>query len=140
MLVWNTEHSVGNPDIDEQHEHIVELINAVEVAATTGAGASSVDLVLDLLTRYLKLHFSTEERVMRAAGYPELAAHAAEHAWCAAELAKMLASYRAAESSLDDALAFLAAWLQNHTLLRDREFAAWLRSDAISTETGAAPA
>jgi hemerythrin len=133
VTVWTTEHATGNLEIDEQHAHIVELINAVDEAATTGAGASTIELVLGLLTRYLAMHFSTEERLMRSVSYPGLPEHAQHHAWCVAELQGLLTKYRSNETSLDTVLQFVRDWLQAHTLTRDQEFAAFTRATASGT-------
>jgi hemerythrin len=135
VRVWTGEHKVGNAAIDDQHEYIVSLINAVEIAATTGAGASTIDLVLGLLTRHLKLHFVSEEAAMQQAGYPGLEEHAAQHAWCAHQFDRLINAYRAGETELENVLKFLDMWLDSHTFAKDREYAAWASSAASASGT-----
>jgi hemerythrin len=138
VVDWNTEHATGNVEIDEQHAHIFELINAVDAAVTTGAGASTIDLVLGLLLRYLAVHFAAEERLMRAVAYPAYLEHAEHHAECSREIQRVLAEYRRGAAKLDTVLTFVRNWLHTHTLTRDKELAAFTRANA--TETASARA
>jgi hemerythrin len=135
VRVWSSEHTVGNAEIDHQHEYLVSLINAVEIAATTGAGASTIDLVLGLLTRHLKLHFLNEESLMQQSGYPELADHASQHAWCAHQFDRLTDAYRAGDTELENVLRFLDMWLDTHTFAKDREYANWARAAASASGT-----
>ncbi|HET8547624.1 MAG TPA: bacteriohemerythrin [Bryobacteraceae bacterium] len=139
-VVWSAEHATGNSEIDEQHARILELVNAAHAAASTGAGASTIDLVLALLTRYLQRHFVAEEQLMRSVAYPGLTEHAEHHAWCLQELQRRLDDYHEGRSDLDSLLNLVCDWLDQHTLSRDKELAVFLRHRATATETAAARA
>jgi hemerythrin len=135
VVTLGAEHATGIHEIDEQHAHIAELINAVDAAATTGAGVSTIDLVLGLLTRYLEVHFQAEERLMRSVGYPALTAHAAHHRWCGEQVDGLLQGYRDGKNGIDAPLNFVRDWMANHTLTRDKEFAAFVRGTRSASGT-----
>jgi hemerythrin-like metal-binding protein len=124
---WNDEHNIDNAEIDRQHKHVMALVNALEVAVTSGDGAATTDLVFAHLQRYLAKHFLTEDRLMEAAGYPDLPAHREQHEACMRRLSE-IASAVAAGSQITDSVAEIQDWLHGHLLGSDHRYAEWVRS------------
>ena len=122
MFVWDQMHSVGNGEIDRQHAHIVELINMLAVAASSGHGQATLDSVLHHLQRYMNLHFRSEEKLMAAIRVPELKAHATEHQQCLTQIESFVAAAHINELDLHGAVAYLGEWLLTHTLSSDRSY------------------
>ena len=128
IVLWSDEYKVGNAELDHQHEHILSLLNALEVAGTSGEGAATSDVILSHLLRYLKKHFSDEEHLMTLVGYPEVASHRQQHENCKATLAQLVSSVESGEGCAGDCMPFLNDWLHSHMLGLDRQYASWLHA------------
>jgi hemerythrin len=92
-IEWTEELSVHHLVLDEQHKHIVALINAL-AAAAEGDGTTTADVILEHLARFLHFHFATEEQILRRAGYEGLPAHIQEHRRFAEQLNEEMATVR----------------------------------------------
>ena len=80
---WSAELNTGVDVVDEQHQPYFNLLNDyLKKASETSSGPQ---LVLDLaekltfLHKYAEEQFSTEEAIMREAGYPDYESHKEEH-------------------------------------------------------------
>lgn len=121
-LEWDEAWSVGDAHLDDQHKGLIRLINKL------GSGAP-VPIVLDELQIYVDEHFRDEERMLEAAGYPDLAAHKLQHA----AFEEWLEASRQASRSGDvvgllrDSIAtYLKSWLVNHILVADKAYSGFL--------------
>jgi hemerythrin-like metal-binding protein len=120
-LRWSKLFSVGVQEIDEQHRMIVQMLNHLYA---TAAAADEPDIRRDILAQlvqYVKLHFATEEALMRRHGYPETAAHIAQHQALTQRVFEMAALIDSGHApSRQDLIAFLRRWLIFHILRSDR--------------------
>ena len=123
-----TEYTVGDKLIDDQHDHIFRLVNALECAGSAGVGARTADLLLVHLSAYLQSHFRCEERLMAERGYPKLRTHARQHAECSQRLADLLVLVNSNVMDPADCAPFVRDWLHNHLLGSDCHFAQWLQT------------
>lgn len=122
-MVWDDAYSVGNEQLDGQHRKLIDLVNAVD-------GGGDLKVVLDGLQRYGDEHFAAEEKLLEAAGYPELAQHRIQHAAFRAWLEGVIETYRSrGESAVvrRDVHHYLSVWLANHLLVYDKAFEPWLK-------------
>lgn len=81
-IPWGQEFFIGISEIDEQHRHLVGLINSL----TDNQGrndAASTDAVLAELNDYVRDHFRLEGRLMDGACFNAefVARHRADHAY-----------------------------------------------------------
>lgn len=130
MLTWDTSLETGVGDIDAQHQLLFRKAGAVLEAVAAGRGAPEVRRALQFLADYAALHFETEERVMRAAGYPDSDAHADIHQRMNRRLMEVAADYHARGASPDlvaDVEAMIRGWLTMHIAEKDRAVAEWLK-------------
>ncbi|GAB5606187.1 bacteriohemerythrin [Sideroxyarcus sp. TK5] len=79
-LEWSHELSVHIPEIDAEHRHFIELINALNEAIAERMSLSEVrkrmqDVIDDAVS-----HFDHEESLFIEWGYPEAEQHARQHA------------------------------------------------------------
>jgi hemerythrin-like metal-binding protein len=79
MPEWKPELSVGIDRFDDEHRHLISLLNQLHSGMASPNGKSALESVLKELIWYTKSHFRSEELLMKRHGYPELAAHKAEH-------------------------------------------------------------
>jgi hemerythrin len=127
--LWDPSFEVGDPVLDAQHRHIVDLINALNLAAD-GEGLQTADLLVDYIGRFMRVHFETEEAVMGRIGFSELPKHAAEHQRLLAEVASNADLVRAGKVTDERFAGVLWSWLHEHTATWDQQYARVLRSRA----------
>jgi len=85
---WTRTLSVGIADVDAQHKELFRRARAF-ADGLAGRSRQEVGLLLSYLRAYAVTHFDEEEEVMRAAGYPRLRSHKAEHDRFMRDLLKM---------------------------------------------------
>ncbi|MEW6220276.1 MAG: hemerythrin family protein [Thermodesulfobacteriota bacterium] len=125
-IVWQPGHEIGIPIVDEQHRGIVSTINSFYYFFQRGDAATVYKPTLDVLHHYAALHFSTEEALMRAAGYQSMGEHVALHSRFADQVHAMTV-HRTHEGDVEDLLVFLRKWWLGHISNEDRKYAAVVR-------------
>jgi hemerythrin-like metal-binding protein len=112
MIQWTPALSTGIPLLDEQHQTIFRWLAELENATAeqrTLFGAYAITR----LQSYVRDHFSAEEALMRAAGYPDLDRHVAEHEAFRRRLAELQLRAMVQDAS-SETVEFLRDWLVNH--------------------------
>jgi len=124
MMEWNEKLKVGHSLIDRDHQRLVELINALGDAMSSGKGRDVCGNVLNDLINYTKTHFAMEENLMSANHFPSAAAHKAEHAKLIQDVLTFQKKYSAGSETLSVSLLhFLMEWLTHHILVSDKALA-----------------
>ncbi len=62
--------SIDNGVIDGDHQHLIDIINDFIVAATEEVETAHLEGILAMLASHTETHFSREEELQRAVGYP----------------------------------------------------------------------
>jgi hemerythrin-like metal-binding protein len=132
LLTWRDDFNVGVAKFDEDHKHLVDLINELHDAMSRGKGMSALESVLDRLLDYSRSHFKSEEDLMREHGYPELEEHAADHQ----KLLERAESYRDKLSNGGRMMSvevaeFLVEWLRTHTREMDQRYAEFFAEKGV---------
>ena len=78
-IVWNEKNNIGVPIIDEQHRGIVIAINSLYYFINERRTNKVLQPTLTILKQYTKLHFMTEEKLMKDANYPAVEEHILIH-------------------------------------------------------------
>jgi hemerythrin-like metal-binding protein len=132
-IEWNDEYSVGNDVLDEQHRKLFDMINALGAAMVGDAADILVEGILIEMTDYIDIHFSTEERYMQQADYPEFKEHRSQHAIYVKKSLGFLKGYREGSERLtDEILHFLKDWLIEHILGKDKQYAPYLSEKVLT--------
>ena len=124
-IVWNEYNNLGIPIIDEQHRGIVSTINSFHYFIQEGLGGDALKPTLNILEQYTKIHFRTEEALIREAGYPGLEEHLLLHG----ELMKRTIKITRESNSCQEpevALTFLKEWWLGHINKEDKEYAPYV--------------
>lgn len=79
-LEWSPELSVHIPEIDAEHKHFIELINALNEAIAERMSLSEVRKRMQDVLDDALAHFDHEEVLFIEWGYPAAEQHAREHA------------------------------------------------------------
>lgn len=133
MFVWDTSLETGVEEIDEQHRLLFRKASVVLEAVAAGQGAVEVRQTIQFLADYVAMHFGTEEKYMRLAGYPEMAEHLALHARLTRRLVQVAEAFDGQGASapmVEDLGAFMRGWLTVHIQEKDRALARFLRERA----------
>ncbi len=75
---WNEKLDLGHEAMDHEHHLQIALVSALTDAIEQRRPVAARKLV-DQLVTYSRIHFGSEEVLMEASAYPDLADHAEEH-------------------------------------------------------------
>lgn len=128
-IVWNTENELGVPIIDEQHRVAVGTINSLFYFMQMKRGVTALRPTLNVLEQYTKIHFETEEELMKLHGFPGHDAHVLLHRELQSQTHEVL-HQAIATSDANIVLVFLKEWWLDHINKQDRKFAEFLRQAA----------
>ncbi|GAB3454558.1 bacteriohemerythrin [Insolitispirillum peregrinum] len=133
LLVWRDQLSVGAPEIDKDHKQLIEFVNQLNDAVTEAQSEKVVGKILLELIEYTRDHFSREEKVMAAAGYPDLDRHRKIHLALTNKVLTFAQSYlrTPTDQVKRELIDFLASWLIEHIIKEDRKLGAYLQNKRI---------
>jgi hemerythrin-like metal-binding protein len=120
-IVWQSSNETGIPIIDEQHRGILSTINSLYYFLQHGDAQVAFEPTMDVLHQYTKLHFMTEEALMREAGYRAIDEHIILHKQFMDHI-RIMAKSRADPDQVVDLLKFLKEWWQRHINREDRDY------------------
>ena len=127
FVEWHDEYSVGIQSIDDQHKHLLALINQLQTAADYHTEDSFVDDSLGELVDYTRTHFGYEEGLMEENGYPQFAEHKKEHEAMVEQVKDFLERYKVNKDETIEAITqFLKNWLIHHINGTDKEYSSFL--------------
>lgn len=133
LMRWKDEYLTFIETIDEQHQRLFELLNAIYDMMRSGRGPESIASALTELTEYSRFHFATEENFMVQAEFNGLEGHAAEHVRLLDEIREL--RHRMLDGSTGmtmNEMYFLKDWLLNHFTGADKGLAKHLQKRAES--------
>ncbi len=120
---WDDSMSVNIELIDNQHINLIMMINKLHRSLIIGQGNAAVGPVLTGLVDYVKIHFSTEEKLMKKYNYPEYDIQKQEHVQLILKLKDFLKKYKERSPLLArEILIFLGEWVRIHIKEEDAKF------------------
>lgn len=115
------------PEIDAQHEALIELVNRLHQALVGGADKVIRDGLLSQLLEGARSHCAYEEEVMLRYDYPGYQAHKAEHDRLTQNLVDLIGRYQKGELVLSIAVVMeLKCWATIHIEKSDKPLGAFL--------------
>lgn len=135
-FVWTEAMSVGVPALDADHRCLVRIINLLNDAQGNDTGRV-IEIVMDTLAAYARFHFSREEQVMSACGFPALAVHSLEHKEFCRTIAAM-AKEGVGPAAAVDLLEYLKGWLLHHILIQDMAYRPYIADSFDLSALGSA--
>lgn len=128
LAEWDGKYLIGVVEIDAHHQHLFNLIQQAFDDYSKGSSDQVVRTLLDELMEYASYHFASEEILMGEIGYPKLLEHSQEHTLFSDKVKEMMDLYEHVGSSiLTSILIFLNAWLTQHILQKDRDYARYCK-------------
>ncbi|MEB3290828.1 MAG: bacteriohemerythrin [Leptolyngbya sp.] len=136
---WKADYETGNTLVDQQHQGIFSIINALHSATVAGQGADLLESTIQSVRDYTTVHFDTEEQYMRDQNYAGYADHKRKHDALRAKFAAFeTQSYPDIQQHTIMVSHFLTTWLIQHIQNDDQAMIAACRSS--SQPVAAAPA
>lgn len=133
MIEWQDCLSVGVLEIDIQHKLLFERFNSFLQACQSEADQDKVHRLFWFLEAYAVTHFTEEEKLMQASGFPDLAMHRKQHQEFAAEIARIKERLRLEGPSptlVSSLTGFISDWLSRHISQMDRAIGNHLQRSA----------
>ncbi|MCL1860542.1 MAG: hemerythrin family protein [Proteobacteria bacterium] len=127
FIKWQERNDTGVPIIDEQHRGIVSIINSFYYLTEKGMCDDALcSFISKTIKNYSRIHFLTEERILKTAEYPALEEHIESHKSLAQE------TERVERDTLNDKdhrllLEFLKKWWIEHINEQDMLYVPYLR-------------
>ena len=132
LISWNNSLTLGIESVDEQHQELVRIINALHAAMLAGKTKEVVGTVLGELVTYTQVHFKYEEQLFRRCKYVNIASHMAEHAGLTKQVLDFKNRFDRGEAILSiDLMEFLRDWLSKHILESDMQYVSALKRARI---------
>lgn len=132
-LSWHAAYECGNPVIDEQHRCLFADANNLLGAVLSARPEAEVAALVNALVRDVVQHFKDEEVIIRKAGYPKAAEHAAIHSALVDKAVVLVKHFHDGTLAIGELFQFLAHdVVARHMLGADREFFAYLQTKAKS--------
>ena len=124
---------VGIREIDTEHDLLLGVVRALEKAVDT-APRSQVEALLQQLSEFTRVHFATEEIMMRLYAYPEFARHQLEHARLVEQIEQVRSEFAQGHVQPTRSLASaLHHWFTEHVRSDDVALARFVRESERTT-------
>lgn len=79
IVTWSNEYNVNVDEIDTQHQEMLGLVNNLHASVEACTDKSILKNLLTELVVYTRMHFATEEQLMKQYEYPLFIEHRKEH-------------------------------------------------------------
>ncbi len=134
LIDWDGSLSVGNEQIDRDHETLVRIVNKLDIAVKDNSDANVLSDILSELSDYVGYHFECEEQIMRRHRYPGSDEHVQEHSDLIKGLDTLVYEFEAKPNAVSaNTLEFLKHWLVDHVKGSDMKLGHFLRGEVQAT-------
>ena len=124
LINWSESYSVKVSKFDNQHKELVNLINNMNSAMSSGKGKDVLEPTLKKLVDYTVKHFTDEEQEMKRTNYPGFVSHKYEHDKLTKTAKDLYDKVKNGQTVLSmDVISFLKDWLTEHIVKVDKKYA-----------------
>ena len=136
-IKWSDSLSVGHPTIDSQHKELIRRIaRLVDLINSGNITREEMVDVLGFIADYTDEHFSTEEKMMELADYPEYEQHKQQHLWFMNEVNELIKEYiinGVSDRLKSNIQQVLIDWLVGHIKGTDKKLGEFLMEKGITS-------
>lgn len=120
-IKWRKEFETGIQDVDQEHAHLIEVVNAVVHRVGDKPSKSQWADALGEIHRAISSHFAHEEKIMEERGYDQYEDHKADHEFLLDEIRGILNSVdeNVAMIQRDVLVRRISCWFTEHFKTRD---------------------
>ncbi len=128
FIQWEDKLSVFDDIIDNQHQHLISLVNkAYEMLKNQGQKEDVAKLIQELIL-YVQTHFSHEEKFMKINKYPDIQEHIEAHQDLTKRVGEVKSAIEAGNINAEKALFnLLNDWLVDHIINMDGRYAKYFK-------------
>lgn len=132
IAFWRPEYKTGFSKVDEQHQHLFDIINRLHQSMSEGHGKDVIKDTLDEMIAYTVEHFTMEEALMREQGYPAYEEHKKVHDNLTKELKEIAEKFANGDRFVTLELShFLTKWLIHHIKGQDQKMIKFFREQNV---------
>ena len=139
LITWSDTFSCGLKVIDDQHKELVKLLNKM-FNHVTGDEARERDYfnkIIQEAVEYIKVHFSTEEKIMKATQFSGYAEHKKIHDSFILTVNENIVGFNSGKRlSLFSFTNFVKNWILSHIAVMDKQYFYHLKKTATRTADG----
>jgi hemerythrin len=122
-ITWDETLSVKINSIDLQHKKLIDLINSFYENLDKNSNKEKILTLIRALKDYTLFHFSSEEKYMKLAGYPDFEKHRIEHQKFVATVQDFEDRYEHGKLLLSiEITGFIKEWITKHIKGVDRKY------------------
>jgi len=126
FLDWNDSAITNHTTMDKEHKKMLDDTNKLYSYVTTNKNEKANKLFLKIIDE-LKIHFETEERLMKESKIPLYISHKLEHERFHNKISALHKSIVSGKEVLSvDHLKIVKIWFYNHIEFKDRALAEFL--------------
>ncbi|MBF0295062.1 MAG: bacteriohemerythrin [Magnetococcales bacterium] len=123
LIQWDDSLDVGVRQFNEDHQRLIDFINALHAAMRDGEGKARMGAILQGLADFTRTHFAREEAAMQQHGYERYPQQKEQHVKLVAQLVEQQAAFEAGSTTVAlDMLSFLHDWLIKHIKGEDMRY------------------
>lgn len=128
FLDWSDKFLTGINIIDTDHQNLFSIVNAIHEAKDSQTRAMDVEPMIMALSKYAKMHFEREEKIMRDYAFPGYVQHAEKHRSIIRRIQSRVDQYdsQRRDGDFEDLLSFAGNWLVSHVLKSDMEYVPYI--------------
>lgn len=132
LIEWTDSLSVNIEEIDNQHRKLVGFINELHLAMRERKAKDVLGKIVEGLTDYAIVHFSTEEKYFDQFNYLKSASHKREHESFIGKVNDFKTGFDKGKIMLSmDVMDFLKDWLVKHIQKTDMAYAPFFHENGL---------
>jgi len=122
-FAWSAKYSVGNAQIDAEHQGLIELANDIATFASNGEKIARIRKDVIALCDHMRIHFQHEEEYMLQLGYPQYEEHKKLHEGILAAMNSIMKHSDSLDTLVYKLKRLMQAWVRGHILPEDSRIA-----------------
>lgn len=127
---WSPKYTVNHPVMDEHHHSLFKLVDRLSEAIIERKENEIIGEILNSLIDYTKMHFGSEEHLMRQANFPGLPQHKEAHDRLVAQVQEFQRRFIEGDSTVTAEISqfLMTDWLVKHILGMDELYAPYFKT------------
>jgi hemerythrin len=125
LVTWSSTYSVGVKVIDDQHKGLLNLVNDMynHVTGNEEEERAYFQNVIRQAVNYVKIHFATEEKIMKTTKFQGYHEHKRSHDSFILSVVDIIRDFEAGKRvTLASFVHFLKDWILTHIAIMDKQY------------------
>jgi len=139
LVTWSKTFSVGIKTIDDQHKELLELVNDMynHIVGDKKEEKAYFKKVIKKTVKYIKVHFATEEKILKAIKFVGFSEHKKAHDSFILKVVENVKDYEDGKTVLLASIThFLKDWILTHIAIMDKQYFEYFKQVVTSKADG----